>query len=87
MSHAIEEYNYGRMKLATATKEFCGPTKHLNTLFRKAAERSHSDCRGPVTFKTDKGLGFVNEKKLMEHILKVQRIGYGITLMELREQA
>ena len=31
-------------------------------------------------------LGFENEK-FMEHILKLQKIGYGLTLMELRKTA
>ena len=68
------------MKLATATKEFAVPR---NSLRRKAAEHSDNDCRGPVAYKRDTALGFENERKLVEHILKLQQIGYGLTMTEL----
>jgi hypothetical protein len=32
-------------------------------------------------------LGFENEKKFMEHVLKLQKTGYGLTLIELRKTA
>ena len=31
-------------------------------------------------------VGFENEKKFMEHILKLQKIGYGLTQIELRKK-
>ena len=36
---------------------------------------------------TEIALGFENEKKFMEHILKLQKTGYGLTLIELRKTA
>jgi hypothetical protein len=38
-----------------------------------------------VAYKRDFALGFENEKTFTEHILKVQSIGYGLTLVELRK--
>ena len=32
---------------------------------------------------TEIALGFENEKKFMEHILKLQKTGYGLTMIEL----
>jgi hypothetical protein len=82
MCQAIVEYNCGRIKLASAAKEFGVPR---NTLCRKAAEHDDNDCRAPVTYKRETALGFENEKKFMEHILKLQKIGYGLILIELKK--
>ena len=80
MCQVIAEYNSGRMKLATAAKEFGVPR---NTLRRKAAEHNDNDCRGSVAYNRERDLGFENEKKFMEHILKLQKTGQGLTMIEL----
>ena len=51
MCQVIAEYNSGRMKLATAAKEFGVPR---NTLRRKAAEHNDNDCRGPVAYNRER---------------------------------
>ena len=51
MCQAIAEYKSGRMKLATAAKEFGVPR---NTLRRKAAEHNDNDCRGPVAYNRER---------------------------------
>jgi hypothetical protein len=38
-----------------------------------------------VACKGETALGFENEKNFMEHILKLQKIAYGLTLRELRK--
>lgn len=82
MVHAIAEYNYGRMKLATAVKE-CAVRR--TTSGREAAEyggRQHN----LVAYKRNSALGFENEK-FREHIFKLQRTGHGMTLAEFRRAA
>jgi hypothetical protein len=83
ISHATAEYNSGRMKLAIVGKEFAVPR---NTLRRKAAEHSDNDGRGLVAYKRDTALWFENEGTLVEHMLKLQQTGYGLTMTELRKQ-
>jgi hypothetical protein len=68
------------MKLATAAKEFAVPR---NTSSRKAAEYS-DDNRSLAAYKRNSALGFANEKKFTEHILKLQHIGYGLNLVEAK---
>jgi hypothetical protein len=55
-------------------------------LRRKAAGYSEDNKRCLVEYKRNSALGLKNEK-FTEHILKVQRIVYGLTLVELRKTA
>jgi hypothetical protein len=68
MAHAIAEYNSGRMKLATAAKEFAVPR---NTSGRKVAEYGDDDNRILVAYKRNSALGLENAK-FREHNLKLQ---------------
>jgi hypothetical protein len=40
-----------------------------------------------VAYKRETALGFENEKNFMEHIFKLQKICFGLTLIELRKTA
>jgi hypothetical protein len=74
--HTIAEYNSGSMKMVTAMKDLA---TRRNTLRRKAAEYNGNDSGYPVTYMRVTALGFENEK-FMEHVLKLPRIGLGLTL-------
>jgi hypothetical protein len=65
VAHTLAGYNSGRMKLATAAKEFVVPQ---NISGRKAAE-DDDDNRSLVAYMCNSALGFENEK-FTEHIIK-----------------
>jgi hypothetical protein len=73
---ATAEYNSGKMKVAIAAKELA---IRLNSSRIKAAEYNGDDSGCPVTYKRVSALGFEN-KKFMEHVLKLQSIDFGLTL-------
>jgi hypothetical protein len=83
MAHVVVEYNSGRMKLSYCSEGVALPH---HTLRRNAAEYSGDDSRGLVAYKRDCSLGFENDK-LSEHALKLQSIGYQLSLVEFRKTA